>query len=197
MPRLRPLSPVVLIVLGGMLLVAATTTAMAQHEPRDAKQQIANLEQQWRTATLTSDVGLMDKLLSDDFVGISWTGQVNNKSSQLDRLRSRTLIISHMDFFDQKIKVLGNVAIVTSRAEVVGINDGTQINDSFRYTRVYQHLPSGGWKITNFEATRMPTGMPNGGLRRSRGMHPPPPVGSPAATTPPAATMPPPPPPPR
>jgi len=162
-----------------MLFVTGTTVAGAQHGPRDAKQQIAELEQQWRTATLTSDVGLMDKLLSDDFVGISWTGQMNNKNSQLDRLRNRTLMLSKMDFSDQKIKVLGNVAIVTSRAEVVGTNDGTQINDSFRYTRVYQRLPSGVWKITNFEATRMPNGMPNGGLRRSRGTHPPPPYGTP------------------
>jgi len=179
-----------------MLLVAGTPPAAAFHGPKDAKQQIADLEQQWRTATLNSDVGLMDKLLSDDFVGISWTGQVNNKSSQLDRLRNRTLAISRMDIFDQKIKVLVNVAIVTSRAEVVGTNDGVQIDDTFRYTRVYQRLPIGVWKITNFEATRVPNGMSNGGPHRGRGMHPPPPDGSqtpatPAATPPPATPPPP------
>jgi ketosteroid isomerase-like protein len=177
--------------LSGVLLVSTATPAMAAHGPKDVKQQIGDLEQQWRTAMLNSDVGLMDKLLSDDFVGISWTGQMNNKSSQLDRLRNRTVMLSKMDISDQKIKLLGHVAIVTSRAEVVGTNDGAQINDSFRYTRVYQRLPSGVWKITNFEATRLPNGaMRHGG----RGMRSSPLGSTPAPATPPPGTTPPPPP---
>ena len=55
-----------------------------------------------------------------------------------------------------KVKLLGQVAIVTSLAEVQGQNEGLPLNGRFRYTRVYQRLPSGAWKITNFELTRVP-----------------------------------------
>jgi ketosteroid isomerase-like protein len=61
-----------------------------------------------------------------------------------------------MDLFDTKVKIVGNVAIVTARAELEGTNDGADLKGTFRYTRVYQKLPSGIWKITNFEATRVP-----------------------------------------
>jgi ketosteroid isomerase-like protein len=64
--------------------------------------------------------------------------------------------VKQMTLSDIKIKVVGPVAIVTSRAEVEGTGEGGEINGDFRYTRVYQRLPNGVWKITNFEATRVP-----------------------------------------
>ncbi len=125
---------------------------------KDARDMIADLEQQWRNATLTGDVPALDKLLSDDYVGISWTGQVNTKMSQLDRLRNRSLVITRLDLTDVKVKVVGSVAIVTSHSDMQGINDGIELKGSYVYTRIYQRSPAGVWKITNFEATRVPIG---------------------------------------
>ncbi len=98
----------------------------------------------------------MDKLLSDDYVGISMTGQVNTKAQQLSRMRSHAFVLTKIDLGEMKVKLVGQVAIVTVRASVEGTNEGIPMNGVFRYTRVYQHLPDGGWKITNFEATRIP-----------------------------------------
>ena len=120
------------------------------------REQIADLEEEWRKATLAADVPTIDRMLSDDYVGISWNGQVNTKASQLERLRNRSLMLTRLDLSDLKIKVLGSVAIVTSRADIEGVNDGVEMKGSFVYTRIYKRLPSGTWKITNFEATRLP-----------------------------------------
>ncbi len=117
------------------------------------------LEEQWRQAQVSGDVATMDKLLSEDYVGISMTGQVNTKTQQLDRLRTRTLQLTKINLSDMKVKLLGlnaNVAIVTSLAEVEGTADGANVQGLYRYTRVYQRMPNGAWKITNFEATRVP-----------------------------------------
>lgn len=119
------------------------------------KQQIQDLEQQWRSAILNTDVPLMDKLLSEDYVGISMSGEISTKTMQLDRLRSSKLTISKLDLTDVKVKLLGRVAIVTSLADVAGTDDGVPITGRFRYTRVYQRVSPGSWKITNFEATRL------------------------------------------
>ena len=119
------------------------------------------LEEQWRQAQLGGDVAAMDKLLSDDYVGISMTGQVNTKTQQLDRLRTRAVQLTKISLTDMKVKLLGlsaNVAIVTSLAEVEGTADGASVQGLYRYTRVYQRMPNGAWKITNFEATRVPKG---------------------------------------
>jgi ketosteroid isomerase-like protein len=98
----------------------------------------------------------MDKLLSDDYIGISMTGQVNTKSQQLDRMRLHKVALVKLDLGERQVKLIGSIAIVTSRAEVEGTNEGAVIKGTYRYTRVYQRLPSGVWKITSFEATRVP-----------------------------------------
>jgi ketosteroid isomerase-like protein len=119
------------------------------------KHQVEKLEDVWRTAQLNADVDAMDKLLSDDYVGITMSGQVVTKIQQLDRMRNRTMVLTTMVLDDVKVKLIGTTAIVTSRAEVEGTDDGTPMHGNFRYTRVYTRLPSGSWKITNFEATRV------------------------------------------
>jgi len=136
---------------------ASASRSLPLHEKKhEAKRQVEALEEQWRTAQLTGDVAAMDRLLSDDYIGISMTGQVNTKAQQLDRARNHKLVLSRLDLEEMQVKLVGSIAIVTSRAQVEGTNDGTPVMGTFRYTRVYQRLPSGVWKITSFEATRVP-----------------------------------------
>ena len=142
-----------------MLMFCYHASAMGfgvQHQKHDYKREVELLEEQWRVAQLTGDVATMDKLLSDDYVGISMTGQVNTKAQQLSRVRNHSLVLTKIDLGEMKVKLVGQVAIVTVRASVEGTNEGVPMNGVFRYTRIYQHLPGGGWKVTNFEATRIP-----------------------------------------
>src|ERR1700739_2506185 len=94
-------------------------------------------------------------MLADDFVGISMSGQVNTKAQQLERMRTRKLVVTRIALSDRKVKLLGNVAIVTSVADVEGTSDGVSVKGMYRYTRVYQRTSPGVWKITSFEATRI------------------------------------------
>ncbi len=130
--------------------------AQAHDKKHDAKRQVEALEEQWRTAQLLGDAATMDKMLSEDFIGISISGQVNTKAQMLDRVRAHRVALSKIELSDMKVKLIGGIAIVTSLAEVEGINEGASVKGTYRYTRVYQRLPSGGWKITSFEATRVP-----------------------------------------
>ena len=139
----------------GSLLVPAGPLRHGPITKHDLKQQIEELEQQWRTAQLAGDVATMDKLLADDYIGISMNGQVNTKAQQLERIRTRRLA-SPLDLSEMKVKLIGSIAIVTSRAQVEGTSDEVSVKGNYRYTRVYQHLPTGEWKITSFEATRVP-----------------------------------------
>jgi ketosteroid isomerase-like protein len=119
------------------------------------KHQVEQLEVAWRTAEMNGDVDAMDKLLSDDYVGITMTGQVVTKTQQLDRMKRRALVLTKIDSQDVKVKLIGSTAIVTSLSEVEGTTDGEPMHGKFRSTRVYTRLPTGTWKITNFEATRV------------------------------------------
>lgn len=121
----------------------------------DYKHQVEQLEELWRIAQLNDDISQMDKLLSDDYVGITMSGQVVTKAQQLDRMRSRQFMLTKMDLTDTKVKLIGTTAIVTCEANVEGTNEGNPVHGTYRYTRVYSRLPTGAWKITNFEATRV------------------------------------------
>jgi ketosteroid isomerase-like protein len=146
----------------GLTVLAATIFALpanadGPHPKRhdQYKHQVEKLEEAWRTAELNGDVDAMDKLLSDDYVGITMTGQVVTKMQQLERMRNRSLVLDKIDLDDVKVKLIGSTAIVTSLADVDGTTEGQPMHGRFRSTRVYSRLPNGMWKITNFEATRV------------------------------------------
>lgn len=142
-----------------LLLSVAAAGALAQrHERKRAERaEILTMELEWRKAQLSDDILAMDHLLSDNFLGVTAAGQVVTKTQQLDRMRSRQIAISKMDMAETKIKISGSLAVVTSLARLDGASNGTPFHGFFRYTRVYQRVPGDGWKITNFEATRVPT----------------------------------------
>jgi ketosteroid isomerase-like protein len=153
---LRGLSLLLVVLLAAGAGACFAKTTQGKHPgKKDAKRQIEAMENQWRDAQLTGNVAEMSKLLSDDYFGISMTGEVNTKETQLERMRKRTLAISKIELSDMKVKLIGTTAVVTSRAEVQGVNEGNPITGSFRYTRVYQRTAAGLWQITNFEATRL------------------------------------------
>src|SRR5277367_2424349 len=122
------------VLLAAVLMGWPASIAFAGHmqplheKKHDAKRQVEALEEQWRTAQLGGDVATMDKLLSDDYIGITITGQVNTKAQQLDRMRARKVVITRLELVERQVKLIGSIAIVTSRAEVEGTNDGLPVN---------------------------------------------------------------------
>jgi ketosteroid isomerase-like protein len=134
------------------IVLPGCALAGAPHK-RESHAEIIALERQWKTAQINNDIATMDKLLSDDYLGITPQGDVFTKSQQLDRMRTHDISITSLDVTDVKIKLVGHIAIVTSSARVQGISEKVSLDGNYRYTRVYQHLPSGVWKITNFEVT--------------------------------------------
>jgi ketosteroid isomerase-like protein len=141
-----------------LFLLALAAPLHAQHarhreHKRFEREQIENLERDWREAALTNDISVMDRLLSDDYLGITSTGAVVTKAQQLDHMRNRRFLITKLQSGEVKIKLIGNIAIVTSLAQVEGSSDGVQLHGAYRYTRVYQRVASGAWKITSFEVT--------------------------------------------
>jgi ketosteroid isomerase-like protein len=135
---------------------AAQAGGKPPREPKHAeREQIEALEEQFRKAQLDGDVATMDKLLSEDYLGINANGELVTKTQQLDHMRNRTLMLTQLDTSDVKIKINGSTAIVTSLVQVEGTLDATALRGRYRYTRIYQRLANGAWKVTNFETTRI------------------------------------------
>jgi ketosteroid isomerase-like protein len=152
---LRRLPIYVAAIFAATIAIMPSVVAQSNHHERKRleRSQIESLEKQWQQAVLTDDTPTMDKLLSDDYLGIQANGEVVTKAQQLDHMRNRQFVIDKLQTSDLKIKLIGPIAIVTSLAQVEGVVDGDHLKGAYRYTRIYQRLASGSWKVTNFEVT--------------------------------------------
>jgi ketosteroid isomerase-like protein len=138
-----------------ILLSASANPARAlfpHHE--NTHKEIEGLELDWRQAQLSNNISEVDRLLADDYLGISANGTLETKADELTRRRSGTLHITQLDLSDIKVRVYGDTAVVTSKADVVGKNGDRDISGKFRYTRVYSNR-LGEWRIVSFEASRI------------------------------------------
>ncbi|HEU4983602.1 MAG TPA: nuclear transport factor 2 family protein [Acidobacteriaceae bacterium] len=144
-----------MLAVGLLLLFANPAWAWLPHRSsHDLQKHIETLEMQWRDAVIHHNVRVMDRLLADDYLGISANGTVETKAEELAQSRAGTLRIKSLDLSDIKVRIYGNTAVVTSRAELTGMNGQSDISGNYRYTRVYNKR-YGQWKIISFEASRI------------------------------------------
>ena len=122
-----------------------------------AHKEIESLELDWRQAQLNNNVGEVDRLLADDYLGISANGTLETKADELTRRRSGSLHITQLELSDIKVRIYGDTAVVTSKADLIGKNGDRDISGRFRYTRVYSNR-QGQWRIVSFEASRVSGG---------------------------------------
>jgi len=145
-----------------VVLMAAICLVMAQsawaglpHRDTHAiHKEIEALEQRWRDAIVSNNVAEMDHLLADDYIGISANGTVETKAQALALRKAGTVKITQLDLNDLKVRVYGDTAVVTSKADLAGTNGQSDISGNYRYTRVYNRR-LGQWKIVSFEASRI------------------------------------------
>jgi ketosteroid isomerase-like protein len=136
------------------LVLANPAWAMPHRESHAIHKEIEALEYQWRDAELSNNVSQMDRLLADDYIGISANGTVETKPQELAQRKAGTVRIQSLDLSDLKVRVYGDTAVVTSLATLTGVNGQSDISGNYRYTRVYNRR-LGQWKIVSFEASRM------------------------------------------
>ncbi|MDB5703716.1 MAG: hypothetical protein JWN66_832 [Sphingomonas bacterium] len=110
------------------------------------EQEIWSQEAQLRQAMLGGDVGALDALLSDDLVFTDQAGRLLTKQDDLAAHRSRLLRIERLDTGDTQIRLLGDTAIVTLKADVQGQYGGQAFGGAFAYTRIWVRAGQ-GWRI--------------------------------------------------
>ena len=117
--------------------------------------EIESLEMEWRRAQLTDNIAVIDRLLADDYLGISALGTLETKADVMATGRAGTRKLTQLDLSDVKIRIYGDTAVVTSKVDLRGKSAGRDISGRYRYTRVYTNH-GGQWKIVSFESSRMP-----------------------------------------
>jgi ketosteroid isomerase-like protein len=114
--------------------------------------QIVDMERQSKEASLRRDSDFPLRTLAEDYVAITPLGQVTTKKETISARRSGQLRYEAMNITDMVVRVYGDTAVVTARADVRGHQLGEDFSGPYRYTRVWIRR-NGQWQIVSYQAT--------------------------------------------
>lgn len=148
------------------MLLCATLAALpvfaAQHvavHPRsivatdqDTIREIVDMERQAKEATLRRDVDFTQRTLAEDYVAVTPLGTVTTKQDAVSARKSGQLRYEAMNVTDMVVRIYGDTAVVTARADVRGHQLGEDFSGPYRYTRVWVRR-NGHWQTVSYQAT--------------------------------------------
>ena len=114
--------------------------------------QIVEMERETKEASLRRDSEFPQRVLADDYVAISPLGQVTTKKEALSARKSGQLRYETIDVSDMVVRLYGDTAVVTARADVKGHQLGEDFSGPYRYTRVWVRR-AGRWQTVSYQAT--------------------------------------------
>jgi|RhiMetdeSRZDD1v2_1073273.scaffolds.fasta_scaffold2543648_2 uncharacterized protein (TIGR02246 family) len=98
---------------------------------------IGLLEREVGEALQRRDVGALARLFADDFIGINPTGAEIGKADILTQIGSADYEPESIVNDVRRVRVLGDVAVVTAQGTARGKYKGQQADMVFMYTRVW------------------------------------------------------------
>ena len=114
--------------------------------------EVIEMERLSKEASLRRDPEFPLRALSEDYVAITPLGQVTTKQDTLAARKSGQLRYQTIDVSDMVVRVYGDTAVVTARADVKGHQLGEDFSGPYRYTRVWVRR-SGHWQAVSYQAT--------------------------------------------
>lgn len=142
------------LLLCSLLQARATRPQSNATGPRDEEvvREIVDLERQAKEAAIHRDANFSERTLAEDYVAISPLGQVIGKAETIAARKTAQLRYDSIDVTDMVVRLYGNTAVVTARADVKGKELGEEFSGPYRFTRVWVRR-SGHWLTVSYQAT--------------------------------------------
>ena len=141
----------------GVLVLAAAfsaVTLLGSARAEDVQEQLKKLETDRSAAVVKGDVETLEKQTSEDYTLINMNGQMSDKSQMVNAFKTGQTKLTSDDLSDLKVRVYGNTAVITGKADVKGTLGGNDATGQIMFTRVY--VKKGGrWQTVAFQQTRI------------------------------------------
>jgi ketosteroid isomerase-like protein len=123
-------------------------------ETADPRQEILAADALRFAAMVQGDLKALEGLLAEDLTYTHSTGQAETRAQFLEGMRSGTLRYLAAEPSDAVVRIHGETAIVTGRAEMRVSTQGKELTVPVRFTEVW--VKSGGaWKMAAWQSTRI------------------------------------------
>jgi ketosteroid isomerase-like protein len=135
------------------VLVAVPTYAQ---KPNATEQEVLKATQVLNEASLIKkDRATMERLYADDYMYLHSNGTVNNKSQEIAEYMSSDLKWTAHKSDDMKVRIYGNVAIVTGVSTLTGSAKG-YVSGARNFTELWVRR-NGRWQTVGGQSTIVPT----------------------------------------
>ncbi len=114
--------------------------------------EIVDMERLAKEASLHRDADFSQRTLAEDYVAITPLGQVTTKQDSVSARKSGQLRYDTINVSDMVVRIYGDTAVVTARADVKGHQLGEDFSGPYRYTRVWIRR-AGHWQTVSYQAT--------------------------------------------
>jgi ketosteroid isomerase-like protein len=118
------------------------------------EEELKKLETERAAASVKGDVAIMEKQTADDYTFINLYGQMSDKSQMVNGFKTGRTKLTSNELSDMKVRVYGDTAIVTGKADVKGTLAGKETSGQVMFTRVYVKK-GGSWQSVAFQQTRV------------------------------------------
>jgi ketosteroid isomerase-like protein len=115
------------------------------------EQKLRSLEDQWQKALTRRDVAMLDRLMADDYVLTTVSGEVVNKARVLADVKSLNATADVRNT-EVAVRVYGDVGIVNGLALISGKFNDKDVSTRSRYIKVYVKR-QGQWRVVAAQAT--------------------------------------------
>ena len=137
-----------IVITSVLSLAALLSLARAANVDEDLKK----LETERAAAVVRGDAATLAKQTSDDYTFINVYGRMSDKSQMVDAFKNGQSKLASDELSDMKVRLYGNTAVITGKADVKGTLSGKDITGQMMFTRVY--VKKGGhWQSVAFQQT--------------------------------------------
>ena len=117
--------------------------------------QITDLEKQGVIAVQSNDPKFMQSYLADDYMGIGAMGQMADRQTAIDNLKTGKTKYEKLEILDRKVTPYGpNAAIARGKVMVKGMYNGQPIEGTYAFSRTWLQR-DGKWQVIGFQSTKM------------------------------------------
>jgi ketosteroid isomerase-like protein len=134
------------------LAAVSAVPARGQGGSASVEDQIKKMEKDRAAAVVKGDVATLEKLTSDDYMFINAYGQLSDKATTMNGIKTGNIKLTSNEVSDLKVRVYGNTAVVTGKANSKGTIGGRELKAPVLFTRVYVKN-NGKWQSVAFQQT--------------------------------------------
>lgn len=142
------------------LLLAASSVVFAQTKGKKdsamgAERELLKVNKEYDEGLVRGDTSALDRIFGEEFIYTSTSGEVVNKSQQLELIRSGQMKIESGASDNVQVRFYGNMALVIGSFKAKGQFKGQAFDSTERYTSVWVKR-GGRWQLIAEQGTLVP-----------------------------------------